>query len=828
MAKKSEAVWSAVAVALAAAATVTCRDVSADEGPDNDAPADSGITTLQEVIVTGTRQTTRTVAESLAPIDVLSAADMTKSGKQSTRDLIATLVPSISTSNSGAGASFAIKTIGLRGLSGDETLVLVNGKRRHDTAVLFINGTTQNGQSPPDVDLIPVSSIERIEVLRDGAAAQYGSDAIAGVINIILKSNSSGGGATAEYGQTGAGDGETSQISPDIGFALGDGGHLHLSADAKLQQRTDRGTANTSVLYFPINGQPDPREATADRDVNHPGQPHVRSAELAYDLGLPLGDKITFYSFTTGAIRDSDSWLTYRNPNASNNNVAVYPDGYVPKLLLRDIDYQAAVGVKGTDFYGINWDFSSTFGRDEVGYSETTSLNASLGPASPTDFYIGSLASSEWTTNLDLSRDFNLGLAAGPLFGAAGLEYRRNRYTIGVGEPDSYINGSYVAPSGPLKGVKTIPGSQGVTGFPPDAAGTSSRSDYGAYLNFEQHLTHDWEVALAGRYEDYSDAGSTSTGKFSTRYEPFDGYAIRGTISTGFRAPTLAQEHYASSSTIGVSLTPGAPLVLYPVRTLPVDSPAAIALGAKPLVPEKSTSYSVGFVLQPVPLLNVTLDLYDIKIKDRILLTGSLLGTAVSNALAANGLDPNQGGLYFTNAADTTTRGVDLVTTYRTDFGAAGRVDWSFSGNYNKTTFDRVEKPPPQLAAAGLVLIDRGREGDFTEGTPRDKYILDADWNIWRFETNIRATRYGKTVQVSPSNPALDDPITPKVIVDLDVAYRITDHALVAVGANDLFNTYPNILKPANQGVTGFSYYNPYSPYGISGGFYYIRLSYQY
>jgi iron complex outermembrane receptor protein len=823
--KKNEATCRAVVAILAAAA---CPDPAAAANPDNAGPTDTGVSGLTEVIVTGTRQTSRTVAESLAPIDVLSAEDMTKSGKQSTRDLIATLVPSISTSNSGAGASFAIKTIGLRGLSGDETLVLVNGKRRHDTAVLFINGTTQNGQSPPDVDLIPISSIERIEVLRDGAAAQYGSDAIAGVINIILKSKSSGGGAAAEYGQTGAGDGETSQISPDAGFELGDGGHLHLSADARLQQRTDRGTANTSVLYPLVNGAPDPREATADRDVNHPGQPHVRSAELAYDLGLPLGDKVTFYSFTTGAIRDSDSWLTFRNPNASNNNVAVYPDGYVPKLLLRDIDYQAAVGVKGTDFYGISWDFSSTFGRDEVRYSETTSLNASLGPASPKDFYIGSLASSEWTTNLDLSRNFDIGLAAGPLFGAAGVEYRQNRYTIGVGEPDSYINGGYVAPSGPLKGVKTIPGSQGVTGFPPDAAGTSSRSDYGAYLNFEQHLTHDWEVAVAGRYEDYSDAGNTTTGKFSTRYEPFEGYAIRGTISSGFRAPTLPQEHYASSSTIGVRLTPNGPLVLYPVRTLPVDSPAAIALGAKPLVPEKSTSYSVGFVLQPLPLLNVTLDLYDIKIKDRILLTGTLQGTAVSTALAANGLDPNQGGLYFTNAADTTTHGVDLVTTYRTDFGGAGRVDWSFSGNYNKTKFDRVEQPPPQLAAAGLVLIDRARQGDFTQGTPRDKYILDADWSIWRFETNIRATRYGKVVQVSATSPALDDTITPKVLADLDVSYKVTDRALIAVGANNLFNTYPTVLKLANQGTTGFSYYNPYSPYGISGGFYYVRASYQY
>jgi iron complex outermembrane recepter protein len=791
------------------------------------APATDGGSNLAEVIVTGTRQTTRTVAESLAPIDVLSAQDLAKSGKQSVRDLLSTLVPSINMSNSGAGASFALKTVALRGLSSDQTLVLVNGKRRHDTAVLFINGTTQNGQSPADLDLIPVSAVERIEVLRDGASAQYGSDAIAGVINIILKSRSTGFESSALYGETGEGDGATTQISPDAGFAIGDDGYFHVSADGRLQERTDRGALNTSTLYFPVDGGPDPREATVDRHLNHPGQPRVKSGELAYNLGLPIGENVTFYSFATGALRDSDSWLTYRNPNSSNNNVAVFPNGYSPDLLLRDHDFQVVAGVKGRQFQELNWDFSSTYSRDDVGYYEPVSLNASLGPASPTSFYIGGLTSTEWTTNLDLNRTFDTNLFATPLFSAGGLEYRANRYTIRAGDPTSYINGGYVAASGPLAGVTTISGSQGVTGFPASAAGESSRSDYAGYLNFEQHLTQFWELALAGRYEDYSDAGSTTTGKLSTRFEPIPGYAIRGTISSGFRAPTLAQEHYASSSTIGVHLTPTGPLVLYPVSTLPVDSPAAVALGAKPLVPEKSTNYSLGLVLQPAPRLDVTLDLYEVKIKDRILLTGTLQGPAVSAALAAAGLDPNQGGFYFTNAADTTTRGADLVTTYRSDFGAFGLVRWTLSGNYNKTRFDRVEAPPSQLASAGLVLIDRQRQGDFTVGTPRDKYVLGADWIKGRFDTNLRVTRYGKVTQEYDAGPQLDDTITPNLIMDLDIACDLTDHAKIAVGANNLFNVYPNVVRPVNQGTTGFNYYNTYSPFGISGGFYYVRIVYQ-
>ena len=783
---------------------------------------------VREVIVTGTRQEARTVAESLAPIDVLSAEELRKSGKQSTRDLVATLVPSVSVSNSGAGASFAMKTVSLRGLSGDQTLVLVNGKRRHNSAVLFINGTTQNGQSPPDLDLIPVSSIERIEVLRDGASAQYGSDALAGVINIILKETDHGGNATAVLGATGEGDGEASQLYGDAGFALGDGGHLHLSANGSIQQRTDRGTLNTSQLYFPINGQPDPREATADRRVNHPGQPHVKTAQVAYDMTLPMGENATFYSFATGAARDADSWLTYRNPNAANNNQAIYPDGYVPHLFLRDRDGQVAVGLKGKDFLGLDWDLSSTYGRDQVSYHETTALNASLGPASPTDFYIGKLTSKEWTNNLELSRLVETKLDT-PLVAAAGLEYRRNEYAIGAGEPASYINGGYRAPAGPLKGTATQPGSQGVTGFPADAAGSFSRHNSSVYMNFEQKLTQTFEMGLAGRHERYSDFGNTTTGKLSMRYEPFEGYGIRGTVSKGFRAPTLAQEHYASSSTIGVRLTPTSPSVLYPVRTLPVDSPAAIALGATPLKAEKSTNYSLGLVLQPTSALDVTLDVYRIGIEDRILLTGTLVGSAVSTALASAGLDPQQGGFYFTNAADTTTRGVDLVTTYRSHFGKLGSVRWSFSANYNKTEFDRIESPPPQLSSSGLVLIDRARQGDFTKGTPRDKFILGADWSLnQKLETNLRITRYGEVTQVSATGPQFDDTISPKVLVDLDVEYSFTDRAQLTLGANNLFNKYPNVLMTSNQGVTGFSYYNPYSPFGISGGFYYSRFTYRF
>ncbi|CAN7585888.1 TonB-dependent receptor [Phenylobacterium sp. LjRoot225] len=793
-------------------------DFAAPAATDAPAPSEQ----VEEVIVTGTRQA-RTVTTSLAPIDVLSAAALQKTGKLSTRDLIATLVPSANVSSSGAGASFAFKTISLRGLSGDHVLVLVNGKRRHNTAVLFVNGTTQNGQSPPDLDLIPASAIDHVEVLRDGASAQYGSDALAGVINIILKDQAGGGSALLMGGQTAAGDGETGQAALNGGFKLGEDGYLNLTFDARSTKHTDRGkvTPNLTQLYFPLaGGVPDPREATADRHTSHPGQPEVQLYSFDYNAGYRVTPDVLLYSFGTVSSRNSLAYLTFRNPNSLNNNVAVYPDGFTPRLKLADRDYQFAFGAKGSDLAGFNWDLSTTVSRNNVSYFED-SLNASLGPASPSRFFLGKLRFKEWTTNLDLTHDLDLGLAK-PLLVAFGAEYRNDEFMILAGQPESYINGGYRAPSGPLAGQVTTAGSQGVTGFPTFAAGSFSRNNKSAYIDFEQTLSDQLDVSVAGRWEDYSDFGKATTAKASARFEPVRGYAIRGTISSGFRAPSLQQEHYASSSTIGVRFPAGT--ILFPVQLLPPDNPAAQALGAKPLRPEKSTSYSVGFVAQPMRGLNLTLDLYQIDIKNRIMQSATLgPNTAVSNALASVGLDPNQAVFYYANAADTRTRGVDVVAEYVTDFGDWGSVAWSLSANLTDNKFTRIAQPPPALAAAGLVLIDRVRMGDFTVGQPRDKEIASALYTRGPFQANLRVTSYGKVIQRT-ALAANDDTISRHQIVDLDLAYKIRPSLRASIGANNLFDVYPDVIKVANRGNPPFSYYNQYSPWGFSGGFYYAKL----
>ncbi|MCJ2182907.1 TonB-dependent receptor [Novosphingobium sp. 1949] len=781
------------------------------------------------IIVTGTRSTNRTVADSLAPIDVLSSQDLKASGKQSVRDLLGTLVPSINVSNGGAGASFAVKTLSLRGLSGDQLLVLVNGKRRHNSANIFINGSTQNGQSPPDLDLIPGNAVAHIEVLRDGASAQYGSDAIAGVINVILKDDTSGS-MTTTGGLTWDGGGEQMRTQIDKGFTFGDGAIIHLTAEGYVQNNTRRSNLNTGrfyayegELYSATSGTADPREATVNRDVNRAGQPGAVGGNVSYNLVVPTGSG-EFYSFATGSKRHANGWLTYRFPDASNNLSDIFPNGYTPHLHIYDTDYQVTAGFRGDGPAGIHYDLSSSYAADRVRFRETTTLNVSMGPDSPTDIYIGTLKNSQWTSNLDLSKEVSLGLAE-PLQIAAGAEYRRDGFGIEAGEEASYIDGGYVSTTGAQAGTLRTAGSQGVTGFPTDSAGDWHRNAWSAYLDLEQTLAPGVDVALAGRHEDYSDFGTTNTGKASLRIEPVHGFALRGTASTGFRAPTLQQEHYSSASTISVTVDGVSQLL--PVQALPVDSEAAIALGASPLKPEKSTNFSAGFVFTALPGFSLTADAYQITIKDRILLSSTLTGTTVMAVLAEAGITNSAGGFYFSNAADTRTRGLDVVATYRQELGGLGTATFNLSANFNKTVFTHVDEAPAELTAAGLVLIGRDRQGDYTKGTPRDKFIASVLWEKGPAAVNLRATRYGKVTAVNSSSAAYDAVIDPKVLFDLDVSYALTDQIKVAVGANNLFNTYPNEL-PTNLQYYGFSKYNAYSPYGVSGGFYYARLSFDF
>jgi iron complex outermembrane receptor protein len=796
---------------------------------------------VEEVVVTGVRGVARTVIKSPTPIDVLSAADLERTGKAGAFQALQTLVPSFNLpARAGGGTATVIATGGLRGLNPDQTLVLVNGKRRHKTSLINSVSSLYNGSVPADLDLIPTSAIGRIEVLRDGAAAQYGSDAIAGVINIILK-DTPGGSISVTRGQNfDRDDGEFTQVVGNYGVKLGDRGFLNLSFATKDQALSNRAlpVAPTIQIYPKINGQPDPREATVDRLVTrNSGVLPQNGVNLGYNGRYELESGVELYSFGTTSRRTSDLPFTFRAPNSVNALPQVYPEGFRPNLVIKEDDFDLAIGARG-DFRGWSWDVSSTYGKDLAKEHVSESINASLGPASPTHFYVGKLVSSEWVNSLDVTRGFALA-GGGDLQVSFGAQHRRETYQVGAGEPLSYAAGTYVIPAGqPFAGQRPATGAQAAPGFQPSDASKSSRNNYAAYGEVGYTPTKKLFLGAAIRYEDYDDAsGDTVVGKVNGRYELTDWLAVRGAASTGFRAPGLAQEHYAASSSQFRQV--GGSLDLLQIKTLPVGSPEAIALGAKPLTPEKSKNYSLGVTLEPLPRLSVTVDAYQIEVDGRIAITSTLTGTAVSNILIANGLPGSLSAQYYTNAIDTRTQGVDLVAAYRQDLDAYGTLRFTLGYNHNKTKITDIIANPPELAAlgSGYVLFDRLSQGYLTKAFPKDKVSLGVNWSWDKLNVNMRQTRFGGyTVEQNlvAGKPTNDRSYGAKWITDLEASYRVTKALSVAVGANNLLNIYPsrsgadNATNTVFNANTGTGQYPSISPFGFTGGSYYARLQWDF
>ena len=649
-----------------------------------------------EIIVTGSRGQQRTVADSPTPIDVISAGDLERTGRPGLLTALNTLVPSFNLpTRAGGGTSTIISTGGLRGLNPDQTLILVNGKRRHKTSLINAVSSLYNGSVPADLDLLPMSAVDHIEVLRDGAAAQYGSDAIAGVVNIILKKNTEGGAASLTAGQNfSRSDGETYQTQANLGIKLGEDGFADFSLSAKKQDRSNRAVPIAStVRLYNTNGAADPREAAIDRLVtkNYGAFP-VQGFNLGLNAGYTVGS-VELYTFGTFSQRNSELNFTFRAPNNAASLPQVYPNGFRPQLNIHEQDYELAIGARG-ELGGFDYDLSSTYGKNRSRQTASNSINPSLGPTSPTDFYVGTLRSTEWVNSLDVTRGYDVG--SGKLQVSAGLQHRRETYGVYQGDPFSYAAGTYTYTN--LNGVVTrpAPGAQAAAGFQPTDEGHKVRNNESAYIDLAYDPTPQLTLGAAGRVEHYDDgSGTTVIGKATARYAVAPFLALRGAVSNGFRAPGLAQQIYAS--TTGQFRTIAGQLNLLQIKTLPVGSPAAIALGATPLKPEKSVNFSGGFVLTPARALTVTVDAYQIKVRDRIAITSTLTGTAVSAVLVANGLSPDISAQYYTNAIDTRTRGIDLVGTYRLDLDTLGIMRLNLGFNYNKTVITGIA-PTPAVA----------------------------------------------------------------------------------------------------------------------------------
>ena len=673
---------------------------------------------------------------------------------------------------------------------------------------------------------IPVPSIDHIEILRDGAAAQYGSDAIAGVINVILKHDDAGGTVSGTLGQRykfeDRQDGETALASAHTGFRIGEAGFFNLSADARKQNWTLRVDPSTQAFYYPLeDGSPDPREATTDKRAFRGGTPKIKSFNLAFNAELPLEGDLTPYAFGSFGRRDAELGQSYRLATTVN----VIPellDGVVlkPTTYLNELDYQLATGIRGLAGPW-NWDASTTYGRNRVDLYERNSVNPSLGLDSPSNFATFTPIFDQLTTNLDFTRPFDIGTEF-PLQVSVGVEHRYERFQTIVRDPAAYANGGYVFPDGPLEGQPGAIGAQAAVLVLPEDAADLERQNVAAYVDFGLNLTSKWYLATAGRYESYDDsAGDTWSGKLTSRYDVVPGFAVRGTVSNGFRAPSLSQSGFASGSQ-GPFIVDGQVAGVTTSRNATPDSALGRALGATALKPEKSINTSLGISWQPLSDLSVDIDAYQILLDDRIARTTTFRGAGISQILSDNGLDPNQAVSYNTNAIDTRTRGVDVVTSYtqRLSERGLGTLRYTAGFNYNKTTIEHIKDTPQQLADLGLTLFDRVAQSYLTVALPQTKTVLGIDWQIADFNVNLRGTRYGAVSQLT-DNPASDQHYDAQWIADLDVAYAITPALSVAVGANNLFDTYPDESTIAD--VIGSQRYATNSPFPATGGFYYAR-----
>jgi len=750
---------------------------------------------LQQVVVTGTRRVNRTVAESESPVDVLSVADLQRTGTSELATALGQLLPSLNFPRpSLTDASDAVRPAQLRGLSPDQTLVLIDGKRRHTTAVVNINGTQGRGSAPVDLNTIPFAAIERVEVLRDGAAAQYGSDAIAGVINIVLKKGAKGGSVNAEVGQTDSGDGFRHTEAASAGFALGQDGWVRFALENRHQQRTNRaGVDRRDAATEPRFGQVN----------NRLGDPDSHQQSAVINAEITLTGSLQAYAVATLSHRDTVSaafWRT-RATAVANNVAGLYPEGFLPLQDSSTVDTGIVAGVRG-EVAGWSWDASVNHGRNRFDIAVANTANYSLGNASPTRFDAGRLSNQQTVLNLDLSREVDLGLAA-PWTLALGAEARRReRYEIDAGEPASYQAG----------------GASGFPGFQPSNAGAHSRRDVAAYASLEGQVTKAFSASAALRAEHYNDFGNATSAKLSGRYVWSPAVALRGTVSTGFRAPSLAQQYFATTST---NLINGA---LVDAGTFPVESAAAAALGAKPLKAEKSRNVSLGLLLQPLAQWQTTVDVYQIDIDDRILLSANLtLPVALRNQLAAQGVLVSAG-RYFTNALDTRTRGVDVVSTWQQDWGGAGRGQYTVAYNHNRNSIRHVDDNPAILTANSLELIDRVSLARATIGSPKDKLVLGAEhrWGPWI--ARAAASRYGSFV-IRQSIAANDQTFGPAWLLDLSAGWEQGAWSWSA-GVDNLTNRYPDRVITPNA-VGGILAYNQFSPFGANGRQYYAKAGYR-
>ncbi|MEE8464491.1 MAG: TonB-dependent receptor [Gammaproteobacteria bacterium] len=815
---------------------------------DADADADE-YGEIEEVVATGTRGQPRSVTESMVPVDVITADEFLSQGGTDLSDLIRNVVPSYSVNMQPiSDAATVVRPANLRGMAPDHTLVLVNGKRRHRASVIYWLGNgVADGAQGPDISPIPAIALKQVEVLRDGASAQYGSDAIAGVLNFIMKDAREGVTVEAKYGSFYEGDGDVYSIAANIGLPLGDEGFLNFSVEYGESDPTDRSVQRQDAADL---------IAAGNTAVANPaqiwGSPIIDDdLKVMINLATGVGDGMEVYAHGNYAEKTVEGGFFFRNPNTRGavfsgdsgatlligdmldaadgvldgsancptvtitNDVPdatalaavfadpncfsfqeMFPGGFTPRFGGDVVDFAIVGGLRGETASGLLWDGSFGYAMNEADFVISNTVNASLGPATPTSFDPGKQTQTEFNLNFDVSYPFDNGNIAG------GVEYRDEEFEIGLGQTESWS-------IGPLADQGFSAASNGFPGFSPIAAGTWSRDNIAVYADLEVSPTDDWMLGFATRFEDFDDFGTTFNGKVSTNFRINDRLAWRASASSGFRAPTPGQSNAFNVSTeFDLAI-----MDLVNNGTIPAGSAVAALRGGKPLEAEKSINLSVGAILT-LGEIDVTIDYFNIELQDRLGISQnfSLTPQEVIDLLAEG--VTSAGNLanfrFFVNDFETTTQGIDIVGNYTADM-LGGTTDWTLAFNWTDT---KVDKFNPDT-------LDDTRIKELQEGLPGIRANLTANHQATdRFRVLARLSYYDEWFDSEDVASYGDE-----WLVDLEAAYSFNDNLTFTIGAQNIFDVFPGENTGARTGVG--NRYSQYTPFGFNGGFWYARVRYE-
>ena len=810
----------------------------------------SGALTLHKMTVIGTRRHVHAVTDTPAPVDIIPGEDLTDQGTGDISNLLRTMVPSynVGTQPISDAATF-VRPANMRGLAADQSLVFINGKRRHRAAVItFLGNGVSAGAQGPDISVIPAIAVERVEILRDSASAQYGSDAIAGVMNFVLKDRPEGGLVETQWGQTYEGDGAEYRTAFNIGVPVTESGFANLSAEWREAGPTVRSVQRDDAAGLIAGGNTHVRQPYAQVW----GQPEISDdIKIFLNSGLEVSEALEFYAFGNIARRESEGGFFFRNPNSRDDtfknpktgnrmvgdldpddgiscptDIKItendffdgaafnkanpgcfvfnerFPGGFTPSFKGKVNDKAATAGFRGSFDSGFTYDTSYTVGRNRVDFSIRNTVNASLGPETPVQFDLGSYVQTEHTLNADLTYPLNVPLFASPLYVATGAEWRKEEFKVLPGEEDSWV-------IGPLAKDDFGVGANGFSGFSDEISGKWDRSNTAVYIDLETDVLEHLTLATMGRLEDYNDFGSTKDGKIAALYKVVPGLGLRGSVSTGFRAPTVGQQNIQNVTT---AFLDGA---LRQNATLPPTCPEARQFGAKPLKPEESLTLAGGFVVES-ELLSFTADYFNIKVEDR-------LGKSKEQTLES----PVQNGCvkagdvrkvsYFGNGFDTRTQGVDLSASLSISrlapFLGQGETEIVFAGNWTDT----------EVTSHDPDFLDEKRILQLEEALPDYRFNMTLRHEREQWNGFVRLNYFGSYTETHVDNLDLLIHAGDEVTLDAEMSYVLMKRVELSVGAENIFNNFPD--RNPHAGVAG-SKYPESSPMGFAGGFYYARLRY--